>query len=76
MENDPDYGKIRGYEYYSNNYLHNYDYIHIKCFENPSARRWIHSENNSDYSFWSLDDTAGVDSYSDTEYEYCGLLRI
>ena len=75
LESDSNYGYIFSCDYncYRNN--HNYDYIDIKTFEKPTSRRWLHSGIDSDYSFWSLDDTSETECLSETPSEYRAQVR-
>ena len=75
--NDPDYVDIGGAYNYHKNYVHLYDYIEINTLEKPSSKKRLHSVINSDYSFWSLDDSKEVSCFSesDTQSEYCFQLR-
>ena len=76
VSKDPDYVDMSG-----SDYLQICDYIEMNSLERRPVNKRLHSAHNSDYSYWSLDDSRSTSSTtsstadSDTHSEYCFQLR-
>ena len=70
---DPDYV----YTNIGPHFMREDDWIYINSIERPAHSKRLHSAKNSDYSYWSLDDSVDSGHFSDvdTQSEYCFQLR-
>ena len=74
---DPDYLDVWIGFNHRRDFVHLYDYIDFNTLEKPSSKKRLRSVINSDYSYWSLDESKDVDnsSYSETQSAYILQIR-
>ena len=73
---DPDYIDVWVGINNRRNFVHLYDYIEFNTLEKPSSKKRLRSVINSDYSYWSLDESKDIDHFSDSETQSAYRLQI